>query len=71
MRVLRHGRVQVVLDHQHDGRRLLALCGVLADRPRVHRLARAEAVHVDAPVLLQLRREFRREHGVVLLREVA
>jgi hypothetical protein len=71
VRVLRHGRVQVVLDHQHDGRGLLALRGVLVDGPRVHRVFRTQAVHIDAAVGVQLGGELRGQRGVVLRVEVA
>ena len=71
VRVLRHGRVQVVLDHQHDGRCLLTLRGVVIDGPRVHRMLRTQAIHVDAAVLPQLLRELGRQRGVVLRVEVA
>ena len=71
LRVLRHSGVQVVLDHQHDRRGLLALGRVMIDRPGMHRMLRTQAVHVDAAVVLQLLRELRCQRGVVLRMEVA
>ena len=63
--MLRHGLVQVVLDHQHDGRGLPALRGVFVDRPRVHLVVGTQAVHVDPAVLAQLGGELPGQHGVV------
>ena len=71
VRVLGHGGIQVVLDHQHDGRRLPALRGVMVDGPRMHGVLRAQTMHVDASEVLQLLRELRRQRGVVLRVEVA
>ena len=71
VRMLGHARVQVVLDHRHDGRRLPALGRVLVDGPGIHLIGRAETVHVDAAVLVQLLGELLRQHGVMLGREIA
>ena len=69
--VLRHGRIQVVLDHQHNGRRLAACGGVLVHRTRVQGVGGAVAVQVDSAVFVQFPRAFFRHHGVVRLRDVA
>ena len=69
--MLRHGLVQVVLDHQHDGRGLPALRGVFVDRPRMHLVVGTQAVHVDPAVLAQLGGELPGQHGVMLGGEVA
>ena len=70
VRVLRHARIQVVLDHRHDGRRLPGLCRVFVDGPGIYLIRRAEPVHIDASVLLQLLGELLRQHRMVPLREV-
>ena len=71
LRMLRDGRVQVVLDHQHDGRRLGRPCGVMVDGPGVHRVIRHEPIHVDAAKVLQLLGEFRSELRVLFGWEIA
>ncbi len=65
--MLGHGGIQVVLDHQHDGGSLWALGRIVADGAGVHRVARHEAVHVDAAVVLQFLSEFRRQRSVPVL----
>ena len=69
--VLGHGRIQVVLDHEHDGGGLRGLRRVVVDGPRVHRVVRHEPVHVDAAVGAELFGKLRGQRGMVLLREVA
>ena len=71
VRVLGHARIQVVLDHRHDGRRLPGLGRILVDGPGVHLIGGTETVHIDASVLVQLLGEFLRQHGVMLGGEVA
>ncbi len=71
VRMLRHGGVEVVLYHQHDGGRLMALGGVLVDGAGVHLVRGAQTVHVDATVLLQLLGKLLGQHLVVLGGEVA
>ena len=69
--VLGHRRIQVVLDHQHDGRGLGRARRVLIQGAGVHPVGRPEAVHVDAAPAGQLGGEFRRQLGVQDGREVA
>ena len=71
VRMLGDPRVQVVLDHRHDGGGLPGAGGIFVDRAGVHRVIRAETVHVDAAVVLEFPGEFRSEHGVMLGGEVA
>ena len=71
VRVLRHSRVQVVLDHQHDGRRLFGFARVPIDGARQHGVSGAQPVHVDASVIGQFLGEFRSKNGVLFGREVA
>ncbi len=58
VRVLRHRRIQVVLDHQHDGGRLATLRRIGVDGAGVHLVVRTIPVHVDAAVVVQLFHEF-------------
>ena len=69
--MLGHGRIQVVLDHQHDGRSLRGLRWVVVDGSGVHRVVRHEPVHVDAAIGAELFGELQGQRGMVLLREVA
>ena len=71
VRMLRHPRIQVVLDHRHDGRGLAAPARIFIDRSGVHVVGRAEAVHVDASVVLEFLGELRRQFGVELGREIS
>jgi hypothetical protein len=68
--MLGDSRVEVVLDHQHDRRRLPRLGGIVPDRPRVHRVMGPVAAHHDAAVLAELAGEFGGENRVVPRREV-
>ena len=70
VRVLRHPLVQVVLDHGHDGRRLLCAGGVLVHRPGVYLIGGPIAVHVDASVVFELLCKLRGQLRVKGLREV-
>ena len=69
--MLGHLRIEVVLNHQHDGRSLPAAGGIFADRTRVHLVVGAQAVHIDTAVAAQLLGELLRQHGVMPGREVA
>ena len=64
VRVLGHGGIQVVLDHQHDGCGLPALGGILVDGTGVHLVVGTVAVHVDTAVFVQFLHKFRCEGGV-------
>ena len=64
-------RVEVVLNHQHDGRRLPAAGGIFADRTRMHLVVGTQAVHIDTAVAAQLLGELLRQHGVVPDRKIA
>jgi len=68
--MLRHGLVQVVLDHQHHSRGLAAAAGIFVDRPRIHLVVGTQAVHVDAPVFAQLLGKLPGQRGVVLRGEI-
>ena len=68
--VLRHGRVEVVLDHQHDRGGLAALGRVPIDGVRLHVVRRAQAVHVNASVVLELQGKFRGELRMLMRREI-
>ena len=54
VRMLRHRRIEVVLNHQHDSRRLLRTGWVLINGACIHGVARPEAVHVNSAVFAQL-----------------
>ena len=69
--MLSHGRVKVVLYHQHDGGSLLRFVRILVYRTGVHLVARTIAVHIYTAVLMQLLHEFRSELLVQMLREIA
>ena len=71
VRMLGHARVQVILNHRHNCRRLPGFRGVLIDRAGVHWVRRAQAVHIDAAVFFQLLRKFGRKRCVVPGFEVA
>ena len=64
-------RGEVVLNHQHDGRRLPAAGGIFADRTRMHLVVGTQAVHIDTAVAAQLLGELLRQHGVVPDRKIA
>ena len=70
VRMLGHAGVQVVLDHRHNGRGLPALGRILVDGPRIHRIGRPIAVHINAAIGLELFRELRRQLRVKRLGEV-
>ena len=70
VRMLRHRRIQVILNHQHDSCRLTAFGRILLDRAGEHRVIRTETVHVNAPVGFQFLGELRRQDRMVLGGEV-
>ncbi len=51
-RMLRHRRVQIVLDHEHNGSRLVRLSRILGNRTGIHLVIRLETVHVNPTVSL-------------------
>ena len=71
VRMLGHARVQIVLYHQHYGRSLPTLGRVLLDGAGVHRIMRAQPIHVYAAIAAQLLGKFRSQDGVLFLREIA
>ena len=71
VRMLRHLRVQVVLNHEHDGGSLFGVVRILVDGASVHIVCRTIAVHIDASVGVELSDELRRQLRVQLFREVA
>ena len=71
VRVFGYLRIEVILDHQHNGSRLAALSRVFADRPGVHRIVGSKAVHINAAVAVELVGEFRGQFPVPLRRKVA
>ena len=71
VRMLSHGGVEVILDHQHDGGRLTALGRILLDGAGVHLVGGAQTVHIDAAVLLQLFGKLLGQHLVVLGGKIA
>ena len=71
VRMLRHGRVQVVLNHQHDGCRLLRAVRILVDRTGIHLVAWAIAIHIYPAILVQLLHKLRCELLVQMLRKIA
>lgn len=71
VRMLSHGRIQVVLNHQHDSCGLLAFARIFVNRTGIHLIGRAETVHVDAAVFFQFFGKFGGQHSVVLGRKIA
>ena len=69
--VLGHCRIQVVLDHEHDGGCLLIFRRVLFDRSGVHSVCRPVAVQINASKFLQFLGAFRGHGRMVLHRNVA
>ncbi len=69
--MLRHPRIQIVLDHRHDGRRLAAPARIFINRSCVDVVGRAEAVHVDSSVVLQLLGELQCQFSMELDREIS
>lgn len=71
VRVLCHARVEVVLDHQHDGCSLLRTMGIVGDVAGLHLIGGTVAVHIDTTVLAQLLGELGGKLCVKLLRKIA
>ena len=69
--MLCHCRIQVVLNHQHDGGSLTALGGILVDGAGIHLVGRTQTVHIDAAVFLQLLGKLGSQHSMVLRVEIA
>ena len=69
--MLGYARVQIVLNHHHDGRGLARPGRILVYWPGVHRILRTVAIHIYASVALQLVGEFGRETAVELGGEIA
>ena len=69
--MLCHARIQVVLDHQHDGSSLTRACRILVDGTGIHLIFGAIAVHVDAAVFFQFLGKLRSQGGMEMLGEVA
>ena len=55
--VLGHGRVEVVLDHQHHRSGRGAVGAVIGDRSNTHLVIRSETMHVDVAKLVQFSKE--------------
>jgi len=70
MGVLRHRRIQVVLDHQHDGCRLRRPGGIGREGTGLHLIVGPETVHVNPAVQLQLLHKFRSKHPVKVRRKI-
>ena len=68
--MLGHGRVEVVLNHEHNGRRLLAFGGIFFDGARIHGVGGAQTIHVDTTVGFQLFGKFGRQLFVVFGRKI-
>ena len=71
MGMLCNSRIEVVLNHRHDGSRLTASGWIFVNGARKHSIIRTETIHVDASVLLQLPGKFFCEDLMMLLREVS
>ena len=71
VRMLRHTRVEVVLNHRHDSRSLTALSGILIDWTSIHIVARTETIHIDSAIGAELLCKLRSERCMELLREIA
>ena len=69
--MLRHGLIEVILNHQHNRGGLAAPAGIFVDWPRIHLVVGPQAVHIDTPVLAQLLGELLRQYGVVFGRKIA
>ena len=71
MRMLCHGRVQIVLDHHHYRGCLLRLCGIHFHRAGIHLVVGAETVHIYAPICAEFVYKLRCQFGMELLREIS
>ena len=68
--MLSHARVEVVLNHEHNGSSLPATARILIDGAGIHLVGRTIAIHIDAAVLLQLFGKLWEQLGMQLLGEV-
>ena len=66
MWMLCHGRIKVVLYHQHYSGGLLAAVRIFVNGASMHLIAWTETVHINPPVFLQLLGKFRRKRCVEL-----
>ena len=71
VRVLGDSRIQIVLNHQHDGCGLLGLRRVFMNGPGLHGIGRPKTVHVYAAIKPQFFGKFRSQHFVVAGLKVA
>src|SRR5581483_893549 len=71
MRMLRHGVIEIVAEHVHDGGSLQTFMRILADRPGINFIIRPEAVYVNASVFFQLFSKFFSENCMMLFIEIA
>ena len=71
VRMLCHSRVQIVLNHQHDGSSLTTLVRIVIDGASKHLIAGTIAVHIDASIALQLFGKLRCELCVQVFWEIA
>ncbi len=58
LRVLGNSRIQIVLDHEHDGGRFSTFCRVVPNRSGVQVVIGFEPIHVDSPVGIQFVEKF-------------
>ena len=70
VRVLGDARIQVVLDHRHDGGCLARTAGIFIDRAGIDVVGRPETVHVDPSEVAKFPGEFGRQHFMEPLREI-
>ena len=71
MGMLRHSRVEVVLNHEHDGSRLTRAVRVFINWTGLHLVLRTIPIHIYTPILPQLLGKFRCQGGMKMLWEVA
>src|SRR5690606_8629467 len=70
MGVLGDSGIQIVLDHHHDRRGMPTSGGIFFYRSGVHRVCRAESIHINAAVGLKLVQELLGQVLVPFLRKV-
>ncbi len=71
MGMLCHTRVEVVLDHHHDGGSLGGAVRIFVDGTGIHGVCGPEPVHVDASITFQLFGKLRSQSGMKMLGEIA
>ena len=71
MGMLGHTRIQVVLNHQHDGCRLTTPVWIVVDGTCIHVVAGTIAVHIDAAIAFQLFSKLRKELCMQVFGEIA